>query len=314
MKKLIVLGMVLLCSTYVYAQETMVLDDAIIDSVLFFSSKLQTGSTIAVANIDAETKELADFIISELSIAFANTGNVRIVERNRLELLQSELNFNMSGSVSDETAQGIGRMIGAQIIFSGDIKQFRNIYRLRIQAIAVETAEIIGARTINVNYDPTLTGLLGRINPADQWKYNWIYLGLHFGYTAMVMKPDNTNDLVIPVNGGLFGIIQPFDFFGIALDVFGQQRNVSISIAPTVIIRPSLFDINIFFGFGYNVAEGMFTAGMAGVRSGYHIGAGVIYADIRVTSFFIPETHYDWPYITANFSLGYQIGLIPRKK
>jgi TolB-like protein len=191
MKKLCVLVILLFCSVIVYGQQAMALDDAIYDTVEFFSSRLPVRATIAVTNFEAETKELSDFIIQELLVSFANTANIRVVERSRLEMLESELNFNMSGAVSDETAQGIGRMLGAQFIFSGNISQFRDMYRMRIQAISVETAEIIGTRTINIRYDPTLTGLLGRINPADQWKYQWLYAGFSVGYSAQLNR-DNS--------------------------------------------------------------------------------------------------------------------------
>ena len=77
MKKLTFLGLLLFCSAFVYAQEAMVLDDAIMNSVDFFSSRLQSGSTVAITNFEAETKELSDFIIQELLVALANTGNVR---------------------------------------------------------------------------------------------------------------------------------------------------------------------------------------------------------------------------------------------
>jgi hypothetical protein len=94
MKKLSVLGPLLLCSTFMHAQESTVLDAAIIDSVEFFSSKLPSGSTIAITNFEAETKELSDFIIQELLVAFANMGNVKVVERSRLEILELFKNFS----------------------------------------------------------------------------------------------------------------------------------------------------------------------------------------------------------------------------
>jgi hypothetical protein len=103
-KKLVVLWLLLWGASFLYAQTSLTLDEGIIDSVDFFSSKVPLGSTIAVINFEAETKNLSDFIVQELMVGFANTGNVRVVERNRLEMLESELNFNMSGSVSDETA------------------------------------------------------------------------------------------------------------------------------------------------------------------------------------------------------------------
>ena len=315
MKKLIFGGLLLLCSAFMYAQEAVVLDDAILDSVDFFSSKLQPRSTVAVTNFEAETKELSDFIIQELLVAFANTGNVRVVERSRLEMLEAELNFNMSGSVSDDTAQGIGRMIGAQILFSGSISAYRDMYRMRIQAIAVETAEVIGTRTINVKYDPTLTGLLGRINPADQWKYQWLYAGFNVGYSLQLnrdamLKTGYEYYLDIPLAFSIYAIFQPFDLFGIALDFGGDGfAGPNISLLPTLTIRPSSFEIDLFLGAGINVFDGTI-AFLGGGRVGHKVGPGVMYVEIRPTGWI----HEDIIPFHINFALGYQIGFIPRKK
>jgi len=67
----------------------------------------------------------------------------------------------MSGDVSDETAQAIGRMLGAQTIISGSITPLGKNYRFRVQATEVETAAIQGGRTVSVTEDATLAALLG---------------------------------------------------------------------------------------------------------------------------------------------------------
>jgi len=308
MKRLGVIVLLLLfCSAFVYAQEAMVLDDAIMDSVNFFSSKLRKGSTVAVTNFEAETKELSDFIIQELMVALANMGSLKVVERSRMEMLEKELNFNMSGSVSDKTAQGIGHMIGAQILFSGSISPYRDMYRMRVQAIVVETAEIIGTRTVNIKYDPTLTGLLGRINPADQWKYQWFYAGINVGYSAMIEDYGTGYDAP-PLGFALYAMVQPFDLFGIALDIGGNMdAGVHISVLPTLTIRPSSFEIDLFLGVGLNTATGDIGY-LGGVRGGYNVGPGVLYAEIRPFGWLNTNALY------VNLSFGYQIGFIPRKK
>jgi hypothetical protein len=333
MKKLSFLGILLFCGFLGYAQETMPLDAAILDAVDFFSSELPSGSTIAVTNFEAETKALSDFIIEELLVGFANTGNVRTVERNRLELLEAELNFNMSGSVSDETAQGIGQMIGAQILFSGSIGQYRDMYRMRVRAILIETSEIIGTRTINIKFDSTLSGLLGRINPADAWKHQWFYAGLSLGYPVQIKKRE------IPVDGAWeyylpgmpFGYsfytrIQPFDYFGIALDFGGDMLEAVVSVVPTLTFRPASFEIDVFLGVGATI-QGDLTF-LAGIRGGYKVGPGVLYAELRPIGTLYEYEYYDGYsaysgdiirsvdgiILNLNITLGYQLGLFSRKK
>jgi hypothetical protein len=334
MKRLSVLWFLLFCAAFAYAQQAMVLDDAIMDSVDFFSSKLEKGTTIAVTNFEAETKELSDFIIQELLGAFANTGNVKVVERRNLELklLEAELDLNMSGLVSDATAQKIGDLVGAQVIFSGSISPYRDMYRMQVRAIITKTGIVVGSKTINIKYDPTLTGLLRKINPADAWKYQWLYAGFNVGYALQLNRPDYFEYYVdIPLAFSIYARVQPFDLFGIALDFSGDLFDgPNIFIVPTLTIRPSFFEIDLFLGVGINLYPenkgGIAFTG--GARAGIKLGPGVLFVEIRPTCLICDMTvdYVDQfgtlvgtrteKYIpfNINFSLGYQIGFIPRKK
>jgi hypothetical protein len=89
-----------------------------------------------------------------------NDGKLIVVDRQNLELIQQEMRFQLSGEVSDETAQEIGRKLGAQYIISGSMTSLGNMYRMRVQAISVETAQIMGMLNSNVAPDQTLTFLL----------------------------------------------------------------------------------------------------------------------------------------------------------
>ena len=155
---------------------------------------------------------------------------------------------------------------------------------MRIQAIVVETAEVIGTRTLNVKYDPTLTGLLDRINPADAWKHQWLYAGFNIGYTAQLNRDDSVDYYVdVPLGFSIYAIAQPFDLFGIALDFSGDTFDgPNISIVPTLTIRLSSFEIDLFLGIGRNLYFGV-TSFTGGGRIGYNLGPGVIYTEIRPT-------------------------------
>jgi hypothetical protein len=193
------------------------------------------------------------------------------------------------------------------------------MYRMSIQAIAVETAEIIGTRTINIRYDSTLTVLLGRINPADQWKYQWLYAGINIGYSATVMAHWGHNyglkyAFDIPFGYGIYMMVQPFDLFGVTLDFGGNMYEGPIlSILPTLIIRPSIFEVDIFLGIGAVILQTS-TAELSfigGTRVGMKVGPGVLFADIRPIVSTGPGYYYAF---FINATVGYQLGFIPRKK
>jgi TolB-like protein len=202
---------VLLCAVYtaVFAQESRTLDQAISDSMQYLVERLPVGSKVAVLNFSAATAELSDYVIEELIAYIVNdeAGRLTVVDRRNMEALQGEMDFQMSGEVSDETAQSIGQKLGAQIIISGRFTPLGRNFRMRIQAISVETAAIQGVQTLDVTLDDRLAVLLGgeteilrqqaesaaqdqeaveqqQVAEAairDAWKRNWLFVGARGG-------------------------------------------------------------------------------------------------------------------------------------
>jgi TolB-like protein len=162
MKKLLALCILLTSAICAFAQQsTVTLDEGIKNAMNYLAERLPKGDKVVVLNFSAASKELSDYVIEELTAYIVNNGNLTVVDRRNLELLQQELDFQMSGEVNEDTAQEIGRKLGAQTIISGSISQLGNTYRMRIQAILVETAQIQGVSTETVSLDTTLAALLG---------------------------------------------------------------------------------------------------------------------------------------------------------
>jgi TolB-like protein len=166
MKKLPALFFFLLCAFSAFAQQKAVtLDEAINLSMIYLADRLPSGTTVVIPNFSATSKELSDYIIDELTTHIVNNNNLTVVNRRQLELLQQELNFQMSGEVSDETAQAIGKKMGAQTVISGSFTQIGSAYRIRVQAISVETAVIQGQQNYTVSMDSRLAALLNMKAP-----------------------------------------------------------------------------------------------------------------------------------------------------
>jgi TolB-like protein len=161
MKKALFLSLLLISCILSYAQENLMsLNEGIDKSAVNLTNRLPYGSKIVVLNFVAPTRELAEYILEELTASVVNNGKLIVVDRRNLDILQQEMNFQMSGEVNDETAQAIGRKLGAQSIISGSITTLGEIYRMRVQAIEVETARIQAAETTTIILDSTLAALL----------------------------------------------------------------------------------------------------------------------------------------------------------
>jgi TolB-like protein len=137
------------------------LDKAIREIADYFEKRLNAHSVVAVLNIQSNHQELSNYIIDELTNTIVNRGNLTAVERRDLDLIQKEMDFQLSGEVSDESAQAIGKKLGAQTIISGGIFLVNGMYRLGIRAIAVETAVIQGTINKNIRNDTKIKSLTG---------------------------------------------------------------------------------------------------------------------------------------------------------
>ena len=142
-----------------FSQTAVSLDSGFSGSVKYFEERIAKGTKLVVFNFRSSSPQLSEYVMEELTVHFVNNGSFTVVDRSNLELLQQEMAFQLSGEVSDETALSIGKKLGAQTIISGSIEQMSDIFRLRIRAIAVESAAIQGIYTANILRDRFLTSL-----------------------------------------------------------------------------------------------------------------------------------------------------------
>ena len=136
------------------------LDAAIRETSDYLNKQLPKGNKLVILNVQSEFPALSEYIIDEL---IANTVNDRVfsvVDRQQLNTIRAEQNFQMSGEVDDATAQALGRMVGAQIIISGAVSRIGDLYRLRVRALSVQSAQIEGQFNKNIPDNPTVAALV----------------------------------------------------------------------------------------------------------------------------------------------------------
>ena len=173
------------------------LDESIRQAAAEMSERLSGGSTVAVISFQSPAAGLTEYVIDELNGAIVRIGRIRAVERRRLEAIRGELQFNISGEVSDESAQSIGRILGAQTIIMGSLQTIGAIQRIRFQAISTEDAVIQHVFSEDVSSDSVLTSLLGdSVPPPDDSSGGGFFsalsvkfsAGLVFGFTYAELK------------------------------------------------------------------------------------------------------------------------------
>jgi hypothetical protein len=126
----------------------------------YLNKQLPKGNKLVILNIQSDFPALSEYIIDELIANTVNDKVFSVVDRRQLDTIRAELDFQMSGEVDDETAQSVGKMAGAQIIVSGAVSRIGDLYRLRVRALSVQSAEIEGQFNRNIPDGATITALV----------------------------------------------------------------------------------------------------------------------------------------------------------
>lgn len=109
---------------------------------------LQGKKNVAISYFDNNAKDpefdplskgIADMMITELSDA----QGIRVIERERLEELLDELELNKSEYIDPETAQKLGKGLGAEAILTGAFTVQGDRMRIDARLLKVETAEVL---------------------------------------------------------------------------------------------------------------------------------------------------------------------------
>ena len=159
-KYLFIIMVFILFAGSIYAQQ-LNLDTVIERSAKAIEDILPQGTKVAVLNFVSTSETFSDYVIEELSGKLVNDRKITIVDRRDLALINQEMNLQLSGNVSDESAQAIGRMLGAQSIISGTLTNMGTFYRFRIRVINVETATIQTQVSLDLRNDEHVAFLLG---------------------------------------------------------------------------------------------------------------------------------------------------------
>jgi hypothetical protein len=135
------------------------LDAAIRETSDYLNKQLPRGNKLVILNVQSDFPALSEYIIDELIANTVNDKVFSVVDRRQLDTIRAELDFQMSGEVDDKTAQSVGQIAGAQIIISGAVSRIADLYRLRVRALSVQSAEIEGQFNRNIPDGPVVAAL-----------------------------------------------------------------------------------------------------------------------------------------------------------
>ena len=102
--------------------------------------RLSSDAILCVMEFTTSKKEMSEYIQTKIMTSMVESGKIRVVTRSHLDKVNRELNFHMSGYVSDETALDICKKLGANAIIFGSLRELDNQYYLEVKMLDVESA------------------------------------------------------------------------------------------------------------------------------------------------------------------------------
>jgi hypothetical protein len=112
---------------------------------------IERGSTIVVFSAHRRHHGLSDYIINRISRNAINDRTFTVADRTNQHLIDAERNFQMSGHVSEESMQRVGRQVGASIIMIVDISSIGNRFDFDLKVLHIESGTFQGHETYPIH-------------------------------------------------------------------------------------------------------------------------------------------------------------------
>ena len=136
------------------------LDEAITESMSYFSAKLPAGMKVVVLNVESPNENLSSYIIDECGAFITNDTELSLVDKSGLSIITQERNIKDMNEIDEPLALEIGKELDASGVIMGSVSKMDGNYRFRVQALDTQNGRILGILSITVKEDEILTDLL----------------------------------------------------------------------------------------------------------------------------------------------------------
>ena len=262
-RKMIILGLaaiMLFIGGAVFAQTMVTLDQAISYSANEIETRLEPGVRVMVLNFKSPSQRLSNYILDEMTNTLTRSGSLTSVERANLEFLLRELRYERSGDISDEAAQSIGRILGAQYVVSGLIEEFTTNYVIQFRTMPVEPSPLQNLTRVSIVKDTQIANLMGSdtfaqagASTSTQTKTGVSSQASSDTSGLTGIDASNLNrKLVLSTGGGVYGKIQFTHLTGGGVTV---SPDSSMLFGPSIFLNAEIFkylllDISAYYLFG----------------------------------------------------------------
>ncbi|MBD5406814.1 MAG: hypothetical protein HDR56_04255 [Treponema sp.] len=229
-----------------------------------FSASIKKGTTIAIVGISSDSAEMSDFMLDDLTMRFVQARTLTVANRANLDAIKTEMNFQLSGEVSDESIQQLGAMVGAKVVVHGKLIPLGRSFNLTVQALNVETAAVIDMCRIRVEPNDTTEYLLASKSnikgmPKRFTKYSGDFQ-VNLGYRGATCAYYAGGFYIGGANYNLFNINKVFSlgFFEVLSGSIGSLVGCDFIIGPAIgLYVANAVKLQAGFGFATGFDDGI---------------------------------------------------------
>lgn len=125
--------------------------------------EVETVAVVDFIDLRGNVLELGRFLAEEVSVLLVREGkSLRVITRTRLNSLLAEHKLTPTGLVDPENTKKLGLISGVDVLVTGTTTPLTETVRVALQALDVETADIIAAAAADVRRTRAIDALLQR--------------------------------------------------------------------------------------------------------------------------------------------------------
>lgn len=118
-------------------------------------------AVMAFSQLDGSVNNLGKFIAEELTLRFFQNPKFNVIERQLIDKILAEQTLGISGTIDDESAARLGKVLGADAIISGTITDLGYNVKLNARMLASENGSVISVASVEIKKTETIARLLG---------------------------------------------------------------------------------------------------------------------------------------------------------
>jgi TolB-like protein len=128
------------------------------------AKNLKSIAIVPFQSSDGTYSELSNFLVDELVLQLFTVpdNTMRIIERQQLGTMLSEMSLGWADIVAADTTQKLGKVHGVEGLVIGSITDMGEMLRITARLIQTETGSVFSAAAVNVAKSPTIISLLQR--------------------------------------------------------------------------------------------------------------------------------------------------------